>query len=513
MLRDKGCFIYYRNMPRVLLGFLFFVPFFASANVVLNEIAWMGTSESSTNEWIELYNNGSASVDLTGWTLTAADGAPSIALSGLILPDGYYLIERTDDDSVPNIAADLVTAFGSGLSNAGEILRLSNAASAVVDTVDGSGSWASVGGDNTTKDTAQRTTSGWITALPTPRAKNPGFASQAGSVTETSTGSLSSTSTTVNSAPGSSGGSSGSSGGGSASAPSYYPRKNISVDAGEDRHILAGLPTPFSGAAHGLYDEDLPYATYRWNFGDGGTGVGKTPEHTYVDMGDYIVTLEVFHSSYHASTRFSVTVTEPTITIDSVTFGERGRVRLSNATKSELDLSGWLLSDAHTSFALPPHTVLLAGKILTLSNVATVVAREEEEKITLAYPDGSIVASWSPEVAKTTSSVITTPAKPTGAVNGATIEKKTNPLSAISISHVTPPLPSSTEEIAAASLFAESGVPGEDPVGSWKWIVGVIAITLFCLAGLVVAKSGVDQATDADKFAILEDVIEGAEEE
>ena len=49
-------------------------------------------------------------------------------LSGTISANGFYLIERTDDNTISNIAADLATAFsgsgGSGLSNSGEVLNL-----------------------------------------------------------------------------------------------------------------------------------------------------------------------------------------------------------------------------------------------------------------------------------------------------------------------------------------------------------------------------------------------------
>ena len=38
-------------------------------DVVINEIAWMGTKANSSDEWIELYNNTSQDISLEGWTL------------------------------------------------------------------------------------------------------------------------------------------------------------------------------------------------------------------------------------------------------------------------------------------------------------------------------------------------------------------------------------------------------------------------------------------------------------
>ena len=153
----------------VLLCFLL-APVSSWAAVVINEIAWMGTENSANDEWVELFNSGSESVDLTGWTLTAADSTPNIELTLTISAGGFLLLERTDDTSVPNVPADVI--YTGALSNSGEILVFKNANSTEVDRVDGSNDWT-IGGDNTTKQTPQRQPdSVWITATATPRAAN-----------------------------------------------------------------------------------------------------------------------------------------------------------------------------------------------------------------------------------------------------------------------------------------------------------------------------------------------------
>ena len=52
-----------------------------------------------------------------------------------------------------------------------------------------------------------------------------------------------------------------------------------------------GLPISFDGSAS--YDPDGDPLTYSWTFGDGGTGSGKSPAHTYVDNGTYTAKLTV----------------------------------------------------------------------------------------------------------------------------------------------------------------------------------------------------------------------------
>jgi len=123
--------------------------------IIINEIAWAGTAASFADEWVELYNPGSAPVDLSDYTLCEAGGSVAIiALSGTIEAGGYYLIERTDDHTVKGIAGDKVGPFGGyGLSDSGEYLVLKNG-TAVVDEVDCSGGWFA--GNASTRATMER---------------------------------------------------------------------------------------------------------------------------------------------------------------------------------------------------------------------------------------------------------------------------------------------------------------------------------------------------------------------
>ena len=159
------------------VAILFFItvtllPITTSADIFINEIAWMGTANSATDEWIELYSSNSENLD--GWTLSANDGGMTINLSGSVSAGGFYLIERTDDNTVSNIPADLVAPFGNGLNNTtGEILILKNDNGNEIDRVNASGGWPA--GNNSTKETMQKSGSGWTTAVATPKASNSGY--------------------------------------------------------------------------------------------------------------------------------------------------------------------------------------------------------------------------------------------------------------------------------------------------------------------------------------------------
>ena len=102
-------------------------------DVVINEIAWMGTTCSYYDEWIELYNNSSLSIDLTGWSLKAADGTPDISLVGIIPAKGYFLLERTDDETIKDLKADQI--YTGALENTSEDLQLRDASGNLIDSV------------------------------------------------------------------------------------------------------------------------------------------------------------------------------------------------------------------------------------------------------------------------------------------------------------------------------------------------------------------------------------------
>jgi len=95
--------------------------------VVINEIAWAGTTASPSDEWIELYNRTDKSIGLSGFTLEALDGTPSIPLTGEIAASSYFLLERASDDAVSDVSADLVYGNGGSsfaMNNNGEQLFL-----------------------------------------------------------------------------------------------------------------------------------------------------------------------------------------------------------------------------------------------------------------------------------------------------------------------------------------------------------------------------------------------------
>jgi uncharacterized repeat protein (TIGR01451 family) len=107
-----------------------------AGTVIISEVAWSGTSASSADEWIELHNPSNSPVDLTGWQLTIGNDNV-IALNGAIAAQGFFLLERTADDTISDIPADQI--YTGSLNNAGETLSLYDSGNMLIDTVNSDG--------------------------------------------------------------------------------------------------------------------------------------------------------------------------------------------------------------------------------------------------------------------------------------------------------------------------------------------------------------------------------------
>src|SRR3989344_3182398 len=109
-------------------------------SVVINEVAWAGTTSGTTgtnDEWIELYNFSNTPWDLNGWVIKTNDEGINEILSGIIPAGGYYLLERTDDMVVYDSSADFI--YSGSFSNDGEVLELYDGSGILIDTANSNG--------------------------------------------------------------------------------------------------------------------------------------------------------------------------------------------------------------------------------------------------------------------------------------------------------------------------------------------------------------------------------------
>lgn len=361
----------------ILLLLLCNLPGTVEAAITFNEIAWMGDSESPNHEWIELYNDGQ-SIDVNGWTITDDDSL-LIKLSGIIQSASHVVLERTSDESAPGEAFLIYTG---ALKNTGTTLTLRRSDGGVEDQVSSGADWASLGGDNTTKATAQYTTSGWITAEPTPGRAN---TNQAQIVETTNSETPKST--------------------GSARLAEPVPREEkklilpgstleLSVNAAAQ--VFVNQPVEFSIDSRGVGKTIESSLQVFWNFGDTNSALGKKEKHAYEFPGRYIVVVTAEFAGQSSQATHEVTVLPVSL---SLTKNSTGDIQINNDSQYIIDISNYRLR-ADDSFDFPLHTKLLPLQTITVPMKK--IGSVKNRMVALYDQSGQVVASLVPDLIKIT---------------------------------------------------------------------------------------------------------------
>lgn len=360
----------------VIVLFLFARPVFGG--VVINEIAWMGTTISANDEWIELYNNGAEAIDLTNWTLKAIDDTPNIVLVGTIPADGYFLLERTDDTTVPSVVADKI--YTGALVDGGETLELKNADGTVIDQINCSMGWTK--GNLNTKQTMEKATTGWQTSANaggTPKGTNSEGATEDILPTPTPETTPETTETPE--------------------IPATTTNDNPPIaDAGDNIIGFVDQEILFDGSLSS--DADGNELSYSWNTGDGNSLDKISLVHKYPYPGIYLATLTVFDGKYYSSDTITIKIQQAQITINefmanpSGTDEEEEWIEIYNGADSISDISGWQLDDivsGSKAFVFPQNTLIAPKSYLVFSRQTTKIALNNDiDSVRLLMPDGIV---------------------------------------------------------------------------------------------------------------------------
>ncbi len=426
----------------------------------------MGSASNANAEWIELYNSGASSISLDGWTLVASDGSPNIALSGVITASGFFLLERTSDDTVAGIAAGVV--YAGSLSNSGETLLLKDADGAVVDSVAGGENWQAAGGDNVTKQTAQRTSSGWATAAPTPNSATVSFSSDAGTETDTGTTTSVSATSTANAT------------GVTGSSYVMPPPPDLYADGGGDRTVIVGADTEFKARAYDAKKNTLDFVRFRWNFGDGSTADGSVISHRFEYVGRYVVALEVLGEKNAVSDEIIVTVEKVELALSLL---PDGGVAIENRAGRTLDLSRWIVRSASRAFTIPERTLVLANASLRFSQRTLGFIADGDT--VLEYPSGAVALRIPP--AATTAPPVASPQQTvfSGRSPARSVVRLPVEESPASESEAEPAQEAEREVASSAQVAAAaSSVFGRPNI----WWLAVLALAALVMGALVVSR-------------------------
>lgn len=384
--------------------FIFFIPFIAGAQVVINEIGWAGTKASASDEWIELFNDSDNEIDLEGWVLRSKDGAPLINLSGKVAGYGFYLVERTSDATISDILADYAGSFGKygNLSNSGEYLELVNNSGEIIDSVNFSSGWphGSAGPDYFSMERLSAKKSGsdkenWKTndgenitgkdakgnnILGTPKSKN-----STRELTEENEEKIVFTENKETESDKK-----------EKSIKIIHKESSIKPYAGENKLGIAGADIEFKAKAYGEKDELIPSDKLRfiWNFGDGFSKEGVAVKHGFVFPGTYIVMLDASKNDESSSDKILVKIIPNNIIISEVSPFDSW-IEIYNGSGETLDISYWQIEYNGNIFIFPKNSFIKEKTYLTIPNSVSNIKLEKTGEINFLYPNGSIAQKFS----------------------------------------------------------------------------------------------------------------------
>lgn len=377
-------------------------PVSVFAEIRINEIAWMGTLLSANEEWVELVNTGDESISLDNWRLYALDGSPAVTLSGTIEAQGFFLLERTDDDTVPDITADQI--YTGALGNEGESLVLVNHENTTIDSVNQSSGWTA--GDNVTKYTMQYSNGNWITASGTPRATNSD--QDTDNEEEEEENNNENNNGTTNNTQNNQGSTT------QTKKKVYDEEEKIThefaLQLQQPAVVVAGVPARFS---LGVFKDGVRQirGIHSWSFGDGTFTQNQDRYsrqdldffHTYEYPGTYIAVFEYRTSGLKKDPdirhRITVQVTEHQVIISDRIPGKY--IELHNLTSDEIDIGSWQLLTQNQAFIIPPLTIIPPKTKVRFAQKNVPLPLDMHTRLVL--PDGSFITEAHDESQKNTS--------------------------------------------------------------------------------------------------------------
>jgi len=379
-------------MKKLILSLVIFTLFlgarFAYAEVIINEVQLSPTEE----RFIELYNSGSSSVDLTNWyiqrkTQTGSTFGSLVSKTYFenksINAGSYFLISH---DSIPN--ADIV--LSSLTLTESNTIQLKNLDQEVVEKV----GWGEANDCNgtcapnpTTGKSIQKTGGDWIIATPTPGEEN-----------ETLENIEENNNTENNNSDNTSG----------SSSPKKTEIQEPKIPLVNKTKILvktpafAGLPAEFM--INNTVSNDS-CGKYFWNFGDGNSEeikktfpVPKTYPHIYYYEGEYVVTLECYKSYLSSepdsSDKITIKIVSSDVSISRVGDAKDFFIEISNNAPYEADISNWVLSSYQNRFVFPKNTILKSKNKIVVSPKTTNFSILDKDTLALINSEGEIISRY-----------------------------------------------------------------------------------------------------------------------
>ena len=408
---QNNAFFNYNFVRIFLIFFLLFVGFtiplfLVHAEVSVTEVAWMGTTTSQYEEWVELHNNGSDDVSLTGWKLFKTGGTALFSPTGTISAGSYYLICRattTLTDPLGGTCNEKGTFGGSGLNNTNDQLILKDSSGAVKESIDASGGWPA--GDASTKQTMQKQGSAWITAVSTPGSETVTASADPDPSPDPDPNPDPNPTPDPDPTPSD-----------NELPPTKDPKEKIEKvqpDPAYKAHMVipdfgtAGIAIPMKASVTDHGKTDYVSGRFEWSLGDGGSYrfIKNIPiNHTYYYPGTYTVVMQYYSDRFRTDpdTIHKKTITVVPSDIEILGYSTNDGLQLKNNSTKEIALDDWIIQSNNQEFVFPKFTTIAKGATLSLSPKVLGIT-VSNESILLLNPSRETISGYSYHYKKTAS--------------------------------------------------------------------------------------------------------------
>lgn len=180
----------------------------------------------------------------------------------------------------------------------------------------------------------------------------------------------------------------------------YLPINNqnkygdITVLLPEEKLIPAGADTEFNVKAIDQNKKAISNLDFEWSFGDGGEKFGQKVDHHYTYPGEYTLVASADGYTVGGEAKMNVKVVTPDISISKVgTSSKENFIDLTNNTDYDLVLSNFYLNLDSNFYKLPKNFTILKRKTVHVSGEATGF-NLPATNISLNYPNKNLLVSY-----------------------------------------------------------------------------------------------------------------------
>jgi len=380
----------------------------ATQDIIINEI---GSSEGADYEWVEIYNRGQNSIDLTGWKFVEnfIDSNPDGTNHGLnfsgnaSLVAGQYAVIAQDaiklKEKYPSLSTVIIDSSWSSLNEGGEKIGLKDAdgnfaelftyISAINYSLERKDpnlndytatNWQehpstnTIGAQNSSKQNNNQTTT-----------QQTIDSSQETTQTTTNQQESQTTENTISFSP----------------TSNLQPPTPIVANAGENIIALIKQEITFDAS------KSQGASIYEWNFGDGSTTKEKVTKHKYNFPGKYIISLTISDGQNTSQSQITATIHPLGIYINEFIPSPAGSdenewIEIYNSNDFPADISGWTISDnSKKSFSFPQNTFIAQRSYIVISRKTTGIALNNDiDVLKFSYPENILVEEIKYEKAK-----------------------------------------------------------------------------------------------------------------